>query len=76
LWFSVTNLVCSFNLLAILEGGIDHDDNQDERLHRNINFARDRIVNVDDVGDDEPNRLKIPLSQTGKYPHQQCGVQL
>jgi hypothetical protein len=57
-------------LSAILEGGIDHDDNQDKWLHRSNNFARDRTVNVDDVGDDEPNRLEIPLSQADKYPHQ------
>jgi hypothetical protein len=35
----------------------------------NNNFARDRIVNVDDVGDDEPKRLEIPLYQTGNCPH-------
>jgi hypothetical protein len=57
-------------LSAILEGGIDHDDNQDKWLHQSNNFAHDRTVNVDDVGDDEPNRLEIPLSQADKYPHQ------
>jgi hypothetical protein len=57
-------------LSAILEGGIDHDDNQGEWLHKNNNFACDRIVNINNVGDDEPNWGEIPLSQIGKYPHQ------
>jgi hypothetical protein len=57
-------------LSAILEGGIDHDDNQGEWLHKNNNFACDRIVNINNVGDDEPNWVEIPLSQIGKYPHE------
>jgi hypothetical protein len=50
----------------MLKDGIDDYDNQDEWLHRNNNFSRDRIVNVDVVGD-ESTLLEIPLSKTGKY---------
>jgi hypothetical protein len=41
-----------FILLPMLKDGIDDYDNQDEWLHRNNNFSRDWIVNVDVVGDE------------------------
>jgi hypothetical protein len=46
----------------MLKDGIDDYDNQDEWLHRNNNFSRDRIVNVDVVGD-ESTLLEILLSK-------------
>jgi hypothetical protein len=50
----------------MLKDGINDYNNQDEWLHRNNNFSRDWIVNVDVVGD-ESTLLEIPLSKTGKY---------
>jgi hypothetical protein len=55
-----------FILLAMLKDGIDDYDNQDEWLHWNNSFSRDRIVSIDVVGD-ESTLLEIPLSKTGKY---------
>jgi hypothetical protein len=55
----------------MLKDGINDYNNQDEWLHRNNNFSRDWIVNVDVVGD-ESTLLEIPLSKTGKYLYHQC----